>query len=301
MIFGQIFETINTGLVVLDKDMTVKHWNRWMTLHSGISADDIVGKKLFEVYPQLERPHFLRNCRAVLAFGNFSFFSQKLHQYLFPMPAPGSRAHEFEFMQQTCAMGPIRNEQGDIEGLYLSVQDVSDMVSYQKKLVRLNQVDYLTGGYNRNFMENQLLKEIDRCKRFKSDLSLLMIDVDHFKSVNDNYGHQCGDAVLKEITKRISAKIRTTDFFIRYGGDEFCCLLTETPHQAAYKVAEQLRRAICDHPFEFDGTPFTCTISLGVASLDATDNSLEDLLKKADNALYLAKNKGRNSVVRTIN
>lgn len=174
------------------------------------------------------------------------------------------------------------------------------MVSYQKKLVRLNQVDYLTGAYNRNFMENQLLKEINRCNRFKCDLSLLMIDVDHFKNVNDNYGHQCGDATLKEITRRISAKIRKTDFFIRYGGDEFCCLLTETPHQDAYKVAEQFRRAICDHLFEFEGTRFTCTISLGVASLDATDNTLEDLLKKADNALYEAKNKGRNSVVRTI-
>jgi len=83
VIFAQIFETINTGLVVLDKEMTVQYWNRWMTLHSGISADDIVGKKLFEKYPQLDRPHFLRNCRAVLAFGNFCFFSQKLHQYLF--------------------------------------------------------------------------------------------------------------------------------------------------------------------------------------------------------------------------
>lgn len=300
MIFSQIFETLNTGLIVLDKDMTVKHWNRWMTLHSGIGADEIVGKNLFDVYPELERPHFLRNCRAVLAFGNFSFFSQKLHQYLFPMPAPGSRAHEFEFMQQTCTMGPIRNGQGEIDGLYLSVQDVSDMVSYQKRLVRLNQVDYLTGAYNRNFMENQLLKEIERCNRFKCQLSLLMIDVDHFKSINDNYGHQCGDAALREITRRISGKIRKTDFFIRYGGDEFCCLLTETPHQDAYLVAEQLRRIIGDFPFEFAGTSYTATISLGVASLDATDNSLEDLLKKADAALYEAKNLGRNSVVRTL-
>ena len=299
MIFGQIFETINTGLIVLNKDMTVKYWNRWMSLHSGIGADDIVGKNLFAVYPQLERAHFLRNCRAVLAFGNFGFFSQKLHQYLFPMPAPGSRAHEFEFMQQTCTMGPIRNEQGKIDGLYLSVQDVSDMVSYQKKLVRINQVDYLTGVYNRNFMENQLLKEIERCNRFKCQLSLLMIDVDHFKNINDNYGHQCGDATLKDITRRISANIRKTDFLIRYGGDEFCCLLTETPHQAAFKVAEQLRRAICDHPFEFNGTSYSCTISLGVASLGASDKSLEDLLRKADNALYGAKNCGRNIVVKT--
>jgi len=300
VIFSQIFETLNTGLVVLDKDMTVKHWNRWMTLHSGISAEAIVGKNLFAFYPQLERPHFLRNCRAVLAFGNFSFFSQKLHQYLFPMPAPGSRSLEFEFMQQSCSMGPIRNEQGEIDGLYLSVQDVSDMVSYQKKLVRINQIDYLTGVYNRNFMENLLLKEIERCNRFKCQLSLLMIDVDRFKDINDNYGHQCGDAALKEITRRILGKIRKTDFLIRYGGDEFCCLLTETPHHAAYTVAEQLRRAICEKPFTFNKSNFTSTISLGVASLDATDNSLEDLLRKADSALYEAKNTGRNSVVRTI-
>jgi diguanylate cyclase (GGDEF)-like protein/PAS domain S-box-containing protein len=301
MIFSQIFETINTGLVVLNKDMTIRYWNRWMALHSGIKGADIRDKKLFDIFPQLNRQHFVRNCRSVLTFGHFSFFSHNLHRYLFPMPATGSRANEFEFMQQSCSMGPLRDANGNIDGLYISVQDVSETVSYQKKLVHMNQIDYLTGVYNRNFMESQLNKELARCLRFKCDLSLLMIDVDCFKSINDNYGHPCGDQTLKEITARIGANIRQTDYLIRYGGDEFCCILTETAQQAAFNVAEQLRQTICTKPFVFNGTSYSTSISLGVASFDPTDSTLESLLKKADAALYEAKRSGRNSVVTTTN
>ncbi len=299
MIFSQIFETINTGLVVLDKEMTVRHWNRWMALHSQIDKEEIVGKNLFELFPELDRPHFQRNCRSVLAFGHFCFFSQKLHKYLFPMPPAGSLAEEFDYMQQSCSMGPLRNAEGQIEFLYLSVQDVSEVVSYQKKLVRMNQTDPLTGVYNRNFMESQLEKEVVRCQRFKHDLSLLMIDVDLFKNVNDSYGHQCGDFALKEMTQRISAKIRQTDFLIRYGGDEFCCLLTETAPDKAIKVAQLLRRQICDSPFLFKDITFNVTISIGVAGFDEKDIDVESLLRKADSALYLAKQSGRNTVVDT--
>ena len=300
MIFSQIFDTINTGLVILNKEMTVTHWNRWMALHSDISANEIIGKNLFDFFPELNRPYFLRNCRSVLKFGHFSFFSQKLHQYLFPMPATGSLAEEFQLMQQSCTAGPLRNDDGTIESLYLSVQDVSEMVSYQKKLVRLNQVDALTGVYNRNFMENQLQKEFERCLRFKHKLSLLMIDIDLFKNINDTYGHQCGDFALKTISQRIADNIRSTDFLIRYGGDEFCCILTETSSEAAFNVAEQLRQAICTEPFTFKETDFKATISLGVASLDVNDVDIENLLRKADTALYKAKQSGRNTVAKTI-
>lgn len=300
MIFTQIFETINTGLVVLDKEMTVQHWNRWMALHSEVDAQEIIGKSLFEFFPDLNRPHFLRNCRSVLNFGHFCFFSQKLHKYLFPMQPAGSLNEEFEHMQQSCSMGPLRNEQGEIEYLYLSVQDVSEVVSYQKKLVRMNQIDHLTGVYNRNFMETQLQKEIERCQRFEHDLSLLMIDIDLFKTINDSYGHQCGDFALCEITKRISEKIRKTDFLIRYGGDEFCCILTETSPKSAFVVAEQLCEAICQTPFTFKQQTFQTTISLGVAGLDRNDVDVESLLRKADSALYKAKQSGRNTVVKTI-
>jgi diguanylate cyclase (GGDEF)-like protein len=300
VIFSQIFETINTGLVVLDKEMCVRHWNRWMALHSQIDSSEIVGKNLFDFFPELNRPHFIRNCRSVLAFGHFCFFSQKLHKYLFPMPPAGSLAEEFDHMQQSCSMGPLRNEDGEIESLYLSVQDVSEVVSYQKKLVRMNQTDPLTGVYNRNFMESQLAKEVVRCQRFGHELSLLMIDVDLFKNVNDNFGHQCGDYALKEITRRISAKIRQTDFLIRYGGDEFCCLLTETAPAQSLKVAELLRQQICDTPFLFKEHEFSSTISIGVAGFDKNDVDVESLLRKADSALYQAKQSGRNTVVNTV-
>ncbi|MBN2646011.1 MAG: GGDEF domain-containing protein [Desulfuromonadaceae bacterium] len=296
MIFDQIFETINSGLIVLDRDMKVCHWNRWMAMHAHIASEDIIGRSLFEFYPELNRPHFLRNCKAVLAFGHFCFFSQKLHKYLFPMAPVGSLVDHFEQMQQSCAMGPLRNEEGGIEKCYISVQDVTEVVLYQKKLVQLTMTDQLTGVYNRNFMESQLSKEIDRCQRYQHDLSLLMIDVDLFKTINDNYGHPCGDFALKTITRRITANIRKTDFLIRYGGDEFCCILTETSQQDAYIVAELLRKSIADTPFEFKDRIFSSTVSIGVAGLNSDDKHLECLLKKADEALYRAKQSGRNTV-----
>ncbi|SDD96503.1 sensor domain-containing diguanylate cyclase [Desulfuromonas thiophila] len=296
MIFAQIFDTINTGLVVLDRQMVVHYWNRWMALHSHIQSSAIVGHNLFDFFPDLNRPHFLRNCKSVLTFGNFCFFSQKLHHYLFPMAPVGSLADHFDHMQQSCAMGPLRNASDEIEMLYLSVQDVTEVVSYQRKLMQLNQTDQLTGVYNRNYMEAHLAKEIERCKRFNHNLSLLMIDVDLFKSINDTYGHPCGDYALKAITQRINSQIRKTDALIRYGGDEFCCILTETSCQAAYKVAEQLRQTIAAPPFTFQGSQFNATISVGVASLDQQDCDLESLLKKADDALYRAKQAGRNTV-----
>jgi len=296
VIFSQIFETINNGLLVIDREMTIKYWNRWMAMHSGIAAEDIVGTSLFTHFPELDQPHFRRNCKSVLQFGNFCYFSQRLHKYLFPMPAPGSLADSFNHMQQSCSMGPLRNKDNEVEMLYISVQDVTEVVSYQKKLVIMNHTDQLTGVYNRNYMESSLVKEIDRCRRYNHSMSLLMIDVDLFKIINDNYGHPCGDYALKTICQRITSNIRKSDSLIRYGGDEFCIIMPETSENHAYKVAETIRTSICDHPFTFADMTFNTTISIGVASLDLSTDDVESMLKKADEALYTAKQSGRNSV-----
>jgi diguanylate cyclase (GGDEF)-like protein len=296
VIFAQIFDTINNGLLVIDREMTVKYWNRWMAMHSGISAEKIVGSSLFSHFPELDQAHFRRNCKSVFQFGNFCYFSQRLHKYLFPMPAPGSLADSFDYMQQSCSMGPLRNQNNTVEMLYISVQDVTEVVSYQKKLVAMNHTDQLTGVYNRNYMEGHLAKEIERCRRYDHEMSLLMIDVDLFKTINDSYGHPCGDYALKAICERITANIRKSDSLIRYGGDEFCIIMPETSEENAYKVAETIRKSICDHPFTFGGISFETTISIGVAVLDQSTDDVENMLKKADEALYTAKKSGRNSV-----
>ena len=212
------------------------------------------------------------------------------------MPAPGSLADSFNHMQQSCSMGPLRNENNEVEMLYISVQDVTEVVSYQKKLVAMNNTDQLTGVYNRNYMESHLVRELERCRRHDNSMSLLMIDVDLFKIINDSYGHPCGDYALKTICERISSNIRKSDSLIRYGGDEFCIIMPETSEKHAYKVAETIRKSICDHPFTFADMTFNTTISIGVAVLDQDTDDVESMLKKADEALYTAKQSGRNSV-----
>jgi diguanylate cyclase (GGDEF)-like protein len=159
--------------------------------------------------------------------------------------------------------------------------------------------DGLTKLYNRRSFDERLVYEIKRRSRYHHDLSLLMVDLDHFKSVNDTYGHKAGDLVLRKVGEILSTVFRTTDLAARYGGEEFVVLLPHTSEEAAWKLAERVRTAIENCAFDFGGQNFSVTASIGVASveggsLSATD---DDLVLKADKALYQAKNNGRNMVV----
>jgi diguanylate cyclase (GGDEF)-like protein len=152
--------------------------------------------------------------------------------------------------------------------------------------------DHLTGIFNRKKFYDELHKEIDRVTRYNQKLSIIMFDVDHFKSVNDTYGHQVGDIVLQDISEIVHKAIRKTDVFARYGGEEFTLLMPGTSQQGAYDIAERLRFEIEEHSFPSAGK-ITC--SFGVAEIDEHDNS-DTFVKKADVALYKAKDKGRNRV-----
>ena len=228
MIFAQIFEMINTGIVILDKDLKVYKWNQWMEIHSKIPTDQIIGSSLFTFFPNLNTSWFLRSFKSVFSFGNFLFFSQKLHRYCFPFNAVNILGLNFEYMQQSCTMGPIRDENNQIKYIFITVQDVTEIAAYEAKLVEMNIKDGLTEIYNRRYLEVRLKDEIKRAKRYSRPISLVMIDIDFFKKVNDAYGHQCGDYVLKAFSTLISSIIRKTDIFARYGGEEFCCVLPET-------------------------------------------------------------------------
>jgi len=295
--FLQIIETINFGLIILDTELKVTHWNHWMVRHSGIEANKIAGSFLFDFFPEMDNPRFKRNCNAVLSFGNFSFFSQKLHHYLFPFKPVGSfQSSMFEHMQQNCTMGPIRNDDNQITGIFLIVQDVTELASYEQKLIEMNIKDGLTGVYNRRYLQKRLDEEVQRNKRYEANLSLIMFDIDFFKKVNDTYGHQCGDAVLQSVASKTVSIIRETDCLARYGGEEFCCLLPQTDLAGASTLAERFRHTIEEQITSCQEKDIKVTISLGVSEL-ATGDSVEILLKKADQALYQAKNSGRNRVV----
>lgn len=158
--------------------------------------------------------------------------------------------------------------------------------------------DALTRIYNRHSFDERLIYEIKRRRRYHHDLSLLMVDLDHFKQVNDTYGHKAGDMVLRKVGEILTDTFRTTDLAARYGGEEFVVLLPHTSEQDAWNLAERVRTAIQSCEFHFDGQEFMVTASIGVASVEAGALTKDDdLLVKADKALYEAKHNGRNMVV----
>ncbi len=294
--FSQIFKTVNFGLIILDAELKITHWNHWMARHSGIDAKQIIGALLYDFFPEIQTPSFARNINSVLSFGNFSFFSQKLHRFLFPFKPIGSfKLSTFEYMQQNCTMGPLRDDNNKITGAFIIVQDVTELASYEQKLMELNTKDGLTGIYNRRFFQTRLNEECQCQKRYNTKLSLIMFDIDFFKKVNDCYGHQAGDAVLQIVASNIASTIRETDYVARYGGEEFCCLLPQTDLSGALVLAERFRQLIEAQTTTCQKKDIKVTISLGVAEMMPND-SAESFLKRADDALYNAKNSGRNRV-----
>src|SRR5829696_3804684 len=161
--------------------------------------------------------------------------------------------------------------------------------------------DALTGLYNRRYMENHLATLVDQAASRGKPLALLVLDIDHFKSVNDTYGHDAGDDVLREFAVRIRKSIRGIDLACRYGGEEFVIVMPETDIQVAGMVAERLRRSIAGETFAVNkgANRIEVTISIGLSTLDRKGEPVADVLKRADIALYRAKHDGRNRVVST--
>lgn len=176
-----------------------------------------------------------------------------------------------------------------------TVQDVTERIELQQELHRLATTDMLTGINNRHWLDEQLKREVINSRRYGAPLSIIMFDVDNFKSVNDTYGHELGDKVLIHVAKVTKELIRTSDLFARWGGEEFMVLCSHSPIDGANLLAERIRKTLAN------ATCHCCknlsiTASFGVASYQGQED-LEHFLKRADDALYEAKHSGKNRVV----
>jgi diguanylate cyclase (GGDEF)-like protein/PAS domain S-box-containing protein len=166
-----------------------------------------------------------------------------------------------------------------------------------EQVQRLAITDDLTHLHNRRYFFEIAHREMERARRYQSPLSLIMIDIDHFKEVNDTHGHLIGDMVLKHIADRLQAELREIDILCRYGGEEFVVLMPDTNVEAASQVAERLRRAITQKPIQAENTQVEVTTSLGVAHMGPECRKIDDLVRYADQALYQAKAAGRNQSI----
>lgn len=184
-------------------------------------------------------------------------------------------------------------EQGDLESLLSCLLYPMRNALLYRAATQSALRDPLTGAGNRVAMEQTLQREIDMSRRHAQPLSVLMLDIDHFKRVNDDHGHGAGDDVLRAIAASIKAQLRNVDMVFRYGGEEFLILLSNTGREAAAMVGERLRQATQSEEYFADGQLIEITVSLGCSTL-LPGESADSLLRRADSALYVAKREGRN-------
>jgi diguanylate cyclase (GGDEF)-like protein len=180
--------------------------------------------------------------------------------------------------------------------IFKFIVDSNTETHYHEEIYRLMTLDGLTDLYNVRFFRDSLEKEISRARRYGRVFSLVLFDVDHFKSINDTYGHLAGDAVLRQLGALVRSRVRRDDIPARTGGEEFAVILPEVDRKGATSFADKLRRAVEESAFRFEGTLIPVTISLGVAEWDAAIPDAATLIARADEKLYEAKRGGRNRV-----
>jgi diguanylate cyclase (GGDEF)-like protein len=174
-------------------------------------------------------------------------------------------------------------------------RDLAEARREKERYRYLSIMDTFLDIYNRQFLMDMVEAECKRSHRFRRPFAFLLLDVDHFKDINDHYGHLIGDHVLQDIVKIIKASVREVDIIGRFGGDELAVAMPEADEEIAHKVAERLKDAVVNHKFICQGHKVSVTVSIGIASADAA--SMEEVLQSADRALYKAKAQGRNQVV----
>ncbi len=204
------------------------------------------------------------------------------------------------FVNDEATVGALALRNGDFikigRTIFKFIASNNIEAAYHDEVYRLTTVDGLTQVFNRRYFEDTLERELARCHRHHRALSLVMIDIDWFKRINDTHGHLAGDMVLKGIATLIKTRIRREDVLARFGGEEFALLLPEINQKGAAVLAEKLRKVVEKQQFTFDAQVIPVTISAGVASIGKRVDEPEELVKLADVRLYEAKAGGRNQV-----
>ncbi len=296
-----ILQNIDAGLVVMDKNYKVELWNSFMQNHSGISPESVLNRSIFSIFPELPEGWFKHKAQSVFVLQNATFTTWEQRPYLFRFPHYRPITGSAEHMYQNSTIIPLPDPKGLVEHICLIVYDVTDTAinkiaqqQANEQLQNLSRMDHLTGLFNRGYWELQLIKEFKRFDRYEQPSSLIMLDIDHFKKVNDTYGHTVGDDVIRKVSRAIKEQVRDLDIAGRYGGEEFGIVLTSTDSAGAAIFAERLRKTIENMVVYSEGQEVEFTVSLGISQLSTNISDHRGWIEKADQALYKSKEGGRN-------
>lgn len=300
-LISTIVEHLNVGIFAIDENMQVIAWNNFMAAHSGQLPQDVIGQDLFSCFPELPEKWLRKKIQSVFVLKSFAFISWEQRAHLFRFKHNRQLTRELEYMAQDVTLMPIQNNTGKVVGVSFCLQDATDTCIYQnqlemtkERLERASQTDGLTGLNNRRHWEQRLREEFGRAIRTKSAFTLILLDLDNFKEINDKYGHLAGDEVLRFVATIIKNCLREYDVCGRYGGEEFGIFLPNSSLSAATIVAERIRIAIQNQPCQYNLKIIPVTASFGLASATGRIVDHEKLISHADIALYRSKEQGRN-------
>jgi diguanylate cyclase (GGDEF)-like protein len=297
-------QTIDVGLIVIDRDCQIQVWNSFMQNHSGKPPHAVIGHNLFEQCEDINEAWFRRKVESVVLLKNRAFTTWEQRPYLIRFKNYRPITGTAEYMYQNVTLIPLLSADSSVNHVGIIIYDVTDMATSKLQLQKANaelqslsRTDMLTGLNNRGYWEEQLAHEFLRAKRSKRPSCLVMFDIDHFKKVNDNYGHPAGDEVIRVTAAQLNSCKRVTDVAGRYGGEEFGVILIDTDATSAKIFTERLREKIEQSSVVHEGKSIAYTISLGIAEFDETITDYTQWIERSDKALYKAKQGGRNRSV----
>lgn len=293
----EMIQTIDVGLVVLDREYSIQVWNDFMANHSGKLPHEVIGKNLFRIFDSIPESWFRHKVDSVFLLKNRAFTTWEQRPYLLKFKNYRPITGTAEFMYQNITLIPLMSVDSRVTQVGVIIYDVTDMAVGKKQLEALSRTDRLTELYNRGYWEECLVSEFHRVHRTKQPCTLCLFDIDHFKNVNDTYGHQAGDEVIRVTARLLRECIRGTDIAGRYGGEEFTVILIDTDAKGAMLFAERLRKAIENHPVIHGDKKISYTISLGLAECNDKLRNHKKWIECSDQALYQAKETGRNNTV----
>ena len=297
----QVMDNIDAGVVIFDKDYTVWAWNTFMQAYSGISSEQIMGKNLFAVVEDLPEEWLKSKIASTfkLRMRSFSCWEDRARIFNFSNFSPVSGGAALMFQNMT--LTPLKALNGELSHICLTITDVSDVAKNKthlrqsnEQLTHLSITDQLTQLYNRGHWEARLAEEFERCRQMAIPSTLVMLDIDHFKKVNDTFGHIAGDGVIRNVSSLLRRSKRQSDIAGRYGGEEFGVILPETPAELGLYFTERLRRRVEESSVSIDVRSISVTVSFGMGEWTPAMKNYQEWLESADNALYQSKQNGRN-------
>lgn len=296
-----ILQTIDVGLVVVDRKYSVCVWNSFMENHSGLISDSATNRNLFDIFPDVDKEWLQHKIDSVFLLDNRAFTIWEERPYVFKFETYRPITSTAEFMYQYTTLLPLKSTTGETSHVAIVVYDVTDIAVNRLALQEANRAleavsitDQMTQLFNRGHWENQLQQEFKRYQRYQNPSSLIMFDIDHFKQVNDTYGHHPGDKVIQAVANTLTETKRETDVAGRYGGEEFGVILIGCSGKQAMLFAERLRQRVEELLVKVDQHEITFTISLGAAEINTSVIDHTHWIKCADAALYASKRGGRN-------